>query len=284
MPFLRSGIRAAFIGATAISGTVAMAQEASGPGIGYAIDGGGYVRPLRGIPAAAHYGERMEAATAASGELALLRDGTALRSGTRLAGTWAALEQGVFLSADRKRLLAGDGEAVWELTVPSAAISARVSGSGGWTAVVDASEGLTVWGRDGAPRFRVDASRWWSVDFAGTDLVAYDPAEHTVIRFDAYGNTTKKYALPGEAGRFALTVLDKAFLLTEQDGRRAILLPHPEGEARELTLPVAAHEPFPIAGRQALLLHSNASGPLWVLDPTDSNLFVVIPAATESGK
>lgn len=261
------------------------AQTVGGPVLAYVVDSEARMHAVYGMPAAAHVGGAMrEGVREAWGELSLLRDGTALRSGAKLEGEWARIDGGAFVDASgRELLVATGGRAAWRLTLPAAAEAVRVSASGERVLTLLEDESLAMWTAEGKVEFRMAASRWWSFAFAGERAMAYDPAVNSLFWLESQGgmNLFRKLDGEGERRSLALTASGRHAVLL---GARAMVVPIGGGEVRAVDAPEGASRLEPLRGGESFLLTRDPARPLWVLDPEREDPFLVIPAlAIEKG-
>ena len=255
------------------------AQIVSGPVMGYVVDGAARLRPLNGMPGAGHVGAAMREGVRDSwGELALLEDGTAMRGGQVLEGQWGRLQPGAFLDeTGRSVLVVGESVAPWRLALPERALAVRVSVSGERVLALLADESLTAWTAGGKAEWRMAASFWWAVAFAGERAMAYDPAAHSLLWLDGAGGTTLLRKLDGEGGRYRLAV-DRAGKYAVLLGERALVVPVTGGEVRAVEVPAGSERLEAVHGGRAFLLTRDPGRPLWVLDPERESPLLVIPA------
>lgn len=274
---------------TILAGIVAAgaltAQSVGGPVMGYVVDGTARMRPLNGMPSAGHVGEAvLEGVQDSWGNLALLTDGTAMRGGVALEGRWAAVQAGAFLDATgREILVAGESATPWRLALPERALMVRVSASGERVLALLADESLSAWNSGGKAEFRMAASMWWSIAFAGERAMAYDPAANALLWLDGSGGTTLLRQLDGTGGRYTLAA-DRAGKYAILLGERALVAPVDGGAIRTIELPEGCERLEAVQGGRAFLLTRNPARPLWVLDPEREDPLLVIPAlAGETG-
>lgn len=255
------------------------AQNVSGPVMGYVVDGAARMRPLYGMPSAGHVGAAVREGVRDSwGTLALLADGTALRGGDVLEGRWASLQPGAFLDATgREALVVGESEAPWRLTLPGPALAVRVSASGERVLALLTDESLTAWTSSGKAEWRMAASKWWSVAFAGERAMAYDPAAHALLWLDGAGGTTLLRKLDGEGGRYTLAV-DRAGRKAVLLGAQAMVIALDGGDVRVVDVPEDSERLEAVQGGRAFLLTRDPARPLWILDPERDAPLLVIPA------
>lgn len=260
------------------AGTMA-GQSVGGPVLGYVVDGAARMRPLFGIPAAAHVGAAVREGVKDSwGELALLHDGTAVFAGQAMEGTWAAVQPGSLLdSTGRSLLIVGEGVAPWRLALPERAVAVRVSASGERALTLMADESLAAWSVGGKAEWRMAASVWWSVAFAGERAMAYDPAAHALFAVADGGGLTLLRKLDGAGGRYELGV-DRAGKYAVLLGERALIVPLHGGDIRDVAVPEGSERLEAVQRGRAFLLTRNPAQPLWVLDPEREEPLLVIPA------
>ncbi|MFN0106646.1 MAG: hypothetical protein ACKV2U_31695 [Bryobacteraceae bacterium] len=260
------------------AGTLA-AQSVGGPVLGYVVDGGARMRPLNGMPAAAHVGAAIQEGVRDTwGELALLIDGTAMLKGQALEGRWASLQPGAFLdAAGREVLVTGESVTPWRLTLPERALAVRVSTSGERVLTLLADERLAAWTVGGKAEYSFAVSAWWSFAFAGERAMAYDPAANSLFWIDAGSGMTLLRKLAGDGGRYALAV-DAAGKTAVLLSERALVVPVGGGDVTTIEMPEGAGRLEAMRGGRAYLLTRDPARPLWVLDPESENPLLVIPA------
>jgi len=254
-------------------------QSLQGPVMGYVVDGSARMRPLYGMPAAGHVGAAVREGVRDSwGSLALLADGTALRDGVELEGRWATLQPGAFLDATgREALIAGESRGPWRLTLPEPALAVRVSASGERVLALLADESLTAWSSSGKAEWRMAASKWWSVAFAGERGMAYDPSAHALFWLDGAGGTTMLRKLDGEGGAYQMAV-DRAGKNAVLLGGKALLVPVSGGDVRVVDVPEGSERLESLQGGRAFLLTRDPARPIWILDPDRKSPLLVVPA------
>ncbi len=256
------------------------AQSVGGPVLGYVIDGEARMRPLFGMAASAHVGASVREGVSDSwGPLALLANGTALRDGVALEGRWASVQPGAFLDASEREVLVAAGGAPWQLALPERALAVRVSASGALVATLLADESVAVWARGGKAEFRLPASRWWSLAFAGERLIAYDPAANELLWLDGVTGATVARKLDGAGSRLALAV-DGAGRNAILLGERLLVAPLDGGDVRVLTPPNGADRLESLQGGRSFLLTRNPAQPMWIFDPGREDGFLVVPAVS----
>lgn len=256
------------------------AQSVGGPVLGYVVDSEARMRPLIGMAASAHVGTATRAGVRDSwGGLALLTDGTALQNGMALEGRWASVQPGAFLDSTEREVLVAGGGVPWRLALPERAVSVRVSASGDRVATVLADESVAVWSRDGGAQFRVPASRWWSVAFAGERVIAYDPAGNELFWLDGAtgASSIRKFEGAGAAVALAVDAAGKSAILL---GERLLVVQLDDGEVRAFPPPPGAERLEALRGGQSFLLTRNPAQPMWVFDPGSADGLLVIPAVT----
>lgn len=255
------------------------AQSVGGPLLGYVVDGEARLRPMYGMASAAHVGSAVREGVRDSwGTLALLADGTAVRNGVTLEGVWDSVQAGAFLDATGREVLVAVGSP-WRLALPERAVAVSVSASGERVVTVLADESVAVWSSGGKAEFRVAASKWWSVAFAGERALAYDPAANALLWLDGVEGVAVLRKLEGAGGRYALAV-DQAGKQAILLGEKLLLAPLAGGEVRALTPPEGATRLEMMGGGRTFLLTRDPGRPLWVLDPEGAESLLVIPALT----
>jgi len=256
-----------------------VAQTVAGPVLGYVVDSEKKLRPVYGLAGSAHVGEATrEGVRDAWGTLALLADGTALRNGAALEGRWASVQPGAFLDESGQEVLVAEGGVdAWRLKLPERALAVRVSSSGRRVLTLLADESLAAWTVDGKAEFRLPASQWWSMTFAGERALAYDPAAHSLLWLDGPGGTTLARKLDGEGGKYELAV-DQAGRFAVLRGEQILLAPMDGGEVRSLAAPSGAERLETMQGGQAFLLTRDPARPLWILAPEREDPLLVVPA------
>lgn len=260
------------------------AQSVGGPVLGYVIDGEARMRPVFGMAASAHVGAAIREGVRDSwGGLALLADGTGMRNGVAVEGRWASVQPGAFLDATEREVMVAAGGAAWRLALPERALAVRVSASGDRVATILADESVAVWARGGGAEFRLPASQWWSIAFAGERVIAYDPAAHALVWLEGATGASRALALEGTEGPYSLAV-DAAGRNAILLGERLLVAPLDGGEVRAFTPPPGAERLEPLAGGTTFLLTRNPARPMWVFDPGRTDGLLVIPAvAIEQG-
>jgi hypothetical protein len=270
-------MRAAILGIVAAGALTA--QSVDGPVLGYVVDEAARMRPLYGMPAAAHVGAAVrEGVRDTWGALSLMMDGTAMLGGKVLEGQWAALQPGALLDATgRSVMVTGDSVAPWRLALPERALAVRVSASGERVLALLTDESLTAWTSGGKAEWRLAAGAWWSIAFAGERAAAYDPAEHSLLWLDSGGVTTVIRKLEGEGGRYTLA-LDRAGKHAVLLGAQALVVPVGGGDVRVLEVPDGSERLEAVQEGRAFLLTRDPARPLWILDPEREDPLLVIPA------
>lgn len=270
-------MRNAVLGIVA-AGTLA-AQSVGGPVLGYVVDDGARLRPIYGSAASAHVGAAVREGVKDSwGELALLTDGTGVHAGKALEGNWAAVQPGALLDATgRSLLIVGEGTAPWRLALPERALTVRVSASGARALTLMADGSLAAWSAGGKAEWRLAASVWWSVTYAGERALAYDPAANTVLELGTGGELTVLRKLEGAGGRYELGIdMDGKFAVLL--GEQALVAPLGDGPTRTVTLPEGSNRLEAVQGGKAFLLTRDPARPMWILDPAREEPLLVIPA------
>ena len=256
------------------------AQSVGGPVLGYVIDGEARMRPLIGMAASAHVGAvTREGVRDSWSGLVLLADGTAMSQGVALDGRWNSVQPGAFLDETEREVLVAGGGTPWRLALPDRAVSVRVSASGDRVATVLADESVAVWSRGGGAQFRMPASRWWSVAFAGERVIAYDPAGNELLWLDGATGASSARKLDGASASLSLAVdaTGKSAILL---GERLLVVPLDGGEVRAFTPPSGAERLEPLHGGQSFLLTRDPARPMWVFDPGRTDGLLVIPAVS----
>lgn len=257
---------------------VLAAQTVDGPVLAYVVDASSWLRPIYGLPSAAHIGGPLrEGVRDAWGPLTLFQDGSALVGNTKLEGHWDSVQPGSLADASgRTLLILGRAAAPWRLDLPERALAARVSASGDQVLTLLADDSVALWRRGGKAEWRIAASPWWAIAFAGERPVAYDPAAHSLYWLDG-GSTSLLRKLTGDGSRYALAVNatgTHAALL----GETGFLVRLADGEQRSFPVPEGGHRLETVDGGRTFLLSHDPATPLWIIDPVREEPLLVIPA------
>lgn len=258
------------------------AQVVTGPAIGYVVDSNSRLHPILGVPSAAHIAETAGIeAKMADGEFVLLPNGEA-RMGTRpLGGKWTQLENGVFLSEDRRMVMTVDDAGTpWTVALPSAA--KKVGGCASRIVAILENESLVSWAANGKQEFSLAASQWWSIDVASDGKIfAYDPAAKTLLQVQANGIADSLAALEGEVEISGLLHANGTVLMADYSNHK--LHAWSANGFKTYEVPIEADSLSSLAGGQAVLLSRDPSRPVWIFDPAAAEPLLVIPALSERG-
>lgn len=140
-----------------------------------------------------------------------------------------------------------------------------------------ADESVAVWARGGGAEFRLPASKWWAVAFAGERVIA-DPSAHELLWLDGATGATRARKLDGAGGPYSLA-MDAAGRNAILLGDRLLVAPLDGAEVRAFAPPPGAERLEALQGGQTFLLTRNPAQPMWVFDPGRADGLLVIPAA-----